>query len=268
MATGGIGGEPAAAALHRRWTLTGLVLVAVYVATAAATATWAPGRMRPLFDGFGSHPGQYHWVSPPEEFAAGNQPPGSAEIGLAVDDQGSQQISVAPDDGQVLVALTPGALAAHPPDTNATLEVTPVDAGGLGALPAGLRAEGNAYRVDIAYAPSGTKVTALARPGTLGLTSAAPADTLVFSPDGGTWVTRDGQPLAGGNGLTGPMEATGYYLAASRGPARPVEASSGGANLLLILGAVIVPIGLLLLRPRRRSPVSPAGRPGAGGRRR
>ena len=53
----------------------GAALVALYVVMAAATATWAPGRLRPLFDGFGSHPGQYNWVNPPREYVDGNAPP-------------------------------------------------------------------------------------------------------------------------------------------------------------------------------------------------
>ena len=47
-------------------------------------------------------------------------------------------------------------------------------------------------------------------PGTVGLTSAAPASTLLFSADGTQWQPVDGRPLAGGAGITGPLKETGY----------------------------------------------------------
>lgn len=43
----------------------------------------ALGRLRPLFDGFGSHPGLYNWVKPPKEFAEGNRPPDTGQARIA-----------------------------------------------------------------------------------------------------------------------------------------------------------------------------------------
>lgn len=249
----------------------GAVLVGVYVVVAAATASWAPGRLRPLFDGFGSHPGQYNWVNPPREFAAGNQPPQDAELVIDFDATGSKQSSAGPGDGQIAASLPPGALAGHQPDTEAALRLTPLDPSTLGPLPAGLRPESNAYRVDIAYQPSGTKVVALDTPGSIGLIAAAPTDTLLYSLDGKAWDTVDGgQALTtGSNGVTGALAATGYYLAAARGAPRSLSGgagSGGGGGKVVLLAAVgvgtLLAAGLLV--GRRRPPTPARGRPAPG----
>lgn len=248
-----------------RTTRIGAVLAALYLAVAAATTSWAPGRVRPLYDGFGSHPGQYNWVSPPREFAEGNQRPESAEGEISFEAAASLPASAGPNDGQALAALPPGSVAAHPPDTRATVTLTPLDAATLGPLPAGLRPEGNAYRVDIAYS-SGAKVVALEKPGTVGLTSVVPADTLLYSLDGKAWETTTGKALATGNGVSGPLAATGHYLAAAKGPLR--AAGSGpvsGATVFIIVAALAVPAALAVVLLRRR-PAPGRGAKAAGGR--
>ncbi|MGQ0520930.1 MAG: hypothetical protein ACT4PX_07260 [Actinomycetota bacterium] len=273
-------------ALRRRRRRLGAILLATYVLVAIATTAWAPGHVRPLFDGFGSHPGQYNWVNPPREFAEGNEEPEPATAGIVLEAEGSAAASASPGDGQVLAALPPKALAPRPPDTAGTLRVTPVDASTLAPLPAGLRPEGNAYRVDVRYSPSGTPAT-LAQPGSLGLTSETPATHLLFSADGKAWERSTGTPLANGNGITGTLTQPGLYLAASEGPARPLAGAGsdgGGAPVVLYVLLAVAPLALggLLLgrragrdrgrsargagpRSRRRPPAPPGGRkPKAG----
>ena len=245
----------------RRPLVVGAWLVAAYVAVAVVTTTWAPGGMRPLFDGFGSHPGQYNWVNPPREFAEGNQKPEKAEAGIVLGPDGSGQASASPPDGQVLAVVVPGAVPPRPSDEAATLEVSPFDPGTLGPLPAGLRAEGNAYRVSVTYRPSSAPLAELAKPGTLGLTSAAPASVLLFSADGTAWERRTGTPLPQGNGLTGALDRSGYYLAAAEGPLRQGAASGGGAPVALLALAAAVPVALAWLLLGRRGG---KGRTGGG----
>lgn len=243
----------------------GVALAALYLVVAAATTTWAPGRIRPLFDGFGSHPGVYNWVNPPREFAEGNSRAESSEAEITFDAGGSLATSSGPNDGQALAALVPQSVKAHFPDKTATLTIAPVDSTTLGPLPTGLRPEGNAYRIEVAYDPSGTKVTTLEKPGTVGLTSAAPADTLLYSADGQRWEKKEGTTLPSGLGLTGPLAATGYYLAASPGPLRAAATGgdSGSGAAVLVLAALAVPAALawLLLSKGRPAPAKGAKRP-------
>lgn len=236
----------------------GAAVVALYVVVAAATTSWAPGRLRPLFDGFGSHPGQYNWVNPPREFAEGNQRPDTAQAGVTFDVGGSAGAGASTQDGQALATIAPGSLPPHAPDSSARIDVRPVDTARLGSLPAGLRAEGNAYQVSIAYLPSRAPVTSLAEPGTVGLTAAAPADVLLFSTDGKGWHRKEAQPIPQGNGLTGQLSETGYYLAAAEGEPRAAAGSTSGSGssgtVLLVLAGVAVPLVLAwLLLSRRRT---------------
>lgn len=260
-----------------RRTAAGLVLL--YVATAAATASWAPGRLRPLFDGFASHPGAYSWVKPPKEFAEGNRPPEPATSRVVFSGvEGSSPLVAETPDGQALASLEQGSVPPHPPDTAANVNLRPVDSATLGPLPVGLRPESNAYQVTLAYLPSAVQATALDKPGTVGLTSRTASDTLLFSADGRSWQpVTEAMPLRGGTGFTGPLTQFGYYLTASKGEPRPsASASDGRPPVALYLAAGFVPLvlGYLLLskrgRPRRTTstrgrlspqPPRPASRP-------
>jgi hypothetical protein len=132
--------------------------------------------------------------------------------------------------------------------------VAPFDAATLGALPTGMRAEGNAYRVTLSYRPSGQAITALAKPGTIALTSAAPATALLFSPDGTQWQDTQAKPFGDGNGLFATMAAPGYYITASTNPARTAGTSGGGGGaggivvVVLIVAVLLIAGGLLLGR--------------------
>ena len=238
----------------------GAWLVAAYVAVAVATTAWSPGGVRPLFDGFGSHSGQYYWVNPPREFAEGNQKPETAQAGIVLDGpDGSGPASASPPDGQVLATVVPKAVPPRPPDEAATLDARPVDAGTLAPLPPGLRAEGNAYRITVTYRPSGTVLDKLAVPGVVGLTSAAPAHVLLFSADGEAWQRRDATSLQQGNGLTGVFDETGYYLAAAEGPPRAAASGGGVPVVVYVLGA-LVPLALAWLLLGRRSAEATGGK--------
>lgn len=256
----------------RRILRTGAWVLAAYVVVAVATTWWSPGGMRPLFDGFGSHPGEYLWVDPPRQFAERNRPPEPAQATLRLAADGSAPGTATPPDGQALAQLQSKAVAPHPPDESARLDLIPVAAGTLGALPRGLEPQGNVYRITLTYQPSGAAVEQLGVPGTVGLTSAAPATALLYSTDGEVWQRKESSPLARGNGLTGVLEAPGYYLAA--GPESADDDPGGIPVIVYVLGAA-VPLGLawLLLAGRSRppagarggrGPATTAGRPAPG----
>jgi hypothetical protein len=252
--------------MSRRSLRFGTAAVVVYVGMALVTALWAPGRMRPLFDGFASHPGVYNWVKPPKEFAEGNRPPdaGQARINFGAD--GSTAATADTPDGQATASVPAGGLPPHPSDQAATIDLRPVDAGTLGALPAGLRPEGNAYSVTISYLPSGAQVPSITAPGRVGVMSDEASDTLLFSADGTTWRRIEGQPIANARGFLAPLTELGYYLAAGGGPPRAAASGGGPPILLFVLGAAVpLALGYLLLGRRRSSRSAATARPAAGG---
>lgn len=238
----------------------GTALLAVYVAVAVATAQWAPGRMRPLFDGFASHPGAYNWVKPPKEFAEGNRPPDSAQARIAFEGGASTPAQADPPDGQATASVPAGALPAHGSDGAATLDLRPVDPATLGPLPPGLRAEGNAYQVSISYLPSRDPATAITAPGRVGVMSDAASDTLLFSSDGRSWRPVDGQPIANQKGFLAPLTELGYFLAAGGGEPRALESGGGGVPVVLLVAAAGVPLILGYLLLGRRRTAAPAAR--------
>ena len=246
----------------------GAALAALYVAAALATTWWAPGRMRPLFDGFGTHPGSYNWVTPPKEFVDGNLRPESTQARLTFSVTGSSPVRTETPDGQAMVALTQGAVPPHPSDTAARLDLRPVDSTTLGPLPPGMRPEGNAYQATVTHLPSNTQVTTMTTPGTVGVTSEAASDTLLFSADGRSWRPTQATPLSGANGLTGPFTEAGYYLAAGRGdPRAPTDGDGPPVALFILAAAVPLVLGYLLLGRRRQPNRPPVPRRPSGRRR-
>lgn len=252
----------------------GIVLAALYVVVAVATVGWAPGRIRPLFDGFGSHPVEYHWVNPPAEFAERNRgSPGASHADIVLGPNGSTEVaSAGPRDGQAQVTVDPGGVPPHEGDSAARLTLTPLDAGTLGPLPAGLRPEGNAYQAAIVYEPSKTPLAEVTKPGFVGLMAAAPADILLFSPDGKAWERLEARPLPRGNGVTGAFTRTGYYVPASKGAPRaaapPEGADEGGSSAGVVVVVVVTLVVVLggaagaLALARRRPPPPPPPPPG------
>jgi hypothetical protein len=234
----------------------GPALLVVYVVVAVATAQLAPGRLRPLFDGFGSHPGVYNWLRPPKEFAEGNGRPDLAQARIAIGATGSSPVIAETPDGQAMAALPPAAVPPQPPDSAATLRVDPVDSTTLGPLPPGLRAEGNAYRIRIAYLPSDAEVRTVTAPGRVGVTSEVEATTLLFSADGQSWrPVEQAQPIMANKGFTAPLTDAGYFLAAGPGAPRAAAAEGDGPPVALFVVAAAVPLilGFLLLGRRRRA---------------
>lgn len=243
---------------RRLWGLgAGLVLFLAYVVAALGTQQLSGQPLRPLFDGFVT-PQPYKWVKPPAGLEKDNKAPSEKVVDVPLDANGSPPINAATDDGQAIAGLATGSVPTRFPDTKVHLTVKPVDPATLGSLPAGLRPESNTYDVTMAYQPSGMVVTALAKPGTIALTAAAPVDALLFSPDGRQWQTIEARPFGDPAvyGRFAPLAATGYYLSASRNPPRRGGASSRapvvlGVLVALIAGAALA-IGLVARRSSRR----------------
>lgn len=259
--------------------LAGLVLAGLYLLAAVGTPRLSGRPLLPLFDGI-QPPQSYAWVNPPPEFAKDNRKPTDVAQDVNLGPSGSVASNATTSDGQAIAGLDVGSVPVHFPDTAVRVQVTPVDPGTLGPLPAGLRAEGNAYRITLTYQPSGQEVTTLAKPGTVALTAAAPATSLLYSADGKTWTDASGQPFGDNNGLFAQLTAPGYFLPTSHNPARKATSAGGGGGaglVVAVVGGVLVLGGgaaaLVASRSRRRPrPATgkgkPAGKPAPGSGRR
>jgi hypothetical protein len=251
--------------VSRRLAWAGAGLALGYVVVAALTAQLSSRPVLPLFDGF-APPTPYQWVNPPPERAGDNVVPKSVERDFTLGADGAPASNAATDDAQAIVGLNQGSVPAHPPDTGVKVRINPGDAGALGPLPEGLRAVSNAYRVELAYTPSGTPVTRLPTTGTVAMTGGEVGDRMLYSPDGQTWQEVAFRPYGQDHGVFTELEAPGWFLVA----ASPALGTSGGGGegsdvgrTLLLIVAGVVPIVGAILVVRLPSPV-PAGRaPGA-----
>src|SRR5205814_512300 len=146
----------------------------------------------PMFEGVGGS-SPYMWVNPPPQFAAGNIKPhvNSQEVPLQAN--GSPRIGLNSGDGQFNLNLVEGSIAARAGDAKASVTFTPLDPATLGPVPSGMRADGNAYHVEMKYLPSATDVTTLAKAGNAGITLPEPSIALLYSPDGRLWQKVDSE---------------------------------------------------------------------------
>ncbi len=232
----------------------GALLALVYIALAIAYNS------RPLFDGFAPPP-PYNWVNPPREFRSGNVAPKPAAVDVALGPGGSAVGGGSTGDGQVIVSFAAGAFAARPPDTKVVVQITPVDPATLAAPPAGLLADGNAYRLDIASEPSKAAVATLAAPADIFVVVPEPAQTLLFSPDGKAWESLPFRPVPDPTQIAGAFNRPGYVLAVAPPVGRPSEstaASDDAARAFKALSAIgalalvlwFVPVGVRRVRRR------------------
>lgn len=230
------------------WAGAGLVLL--YVVVAAMTAQLSSRPVLPLFNGF-APPTPYAWVNPPPELAGDNVVPKPVERDVSLAADGVAATNAATDDAQAIVGLDMGSVAASPPDTAVKVRIIPEDAGALGALPAGLRAVSNAYRVEMAYVPSGTSVERLAVPGTVALTAAETGDRMLFSPDGQAWQEVTFRPYGQDHGVFTELETPGWFVVATSAAATHGGGDGGGSDalrtLFLILAGVAPIIGAILV---------------------
>jgi hypothetical protein len=203
----------------------GALVALVYVATLLLTMQLSGRHVRPLFEGIGPT-APYHWVDPPPEFAAGNVEPSSATVDIPIEAEGTGPAGPATPDGQLVLAMPGGAIAPNPPDTSVKATLTPLSPAAFADVPEGLRPDGNVYRVELAYEPSGAPVPRLAEPGNVILVVPEPAESLLFSTDGEAWTVLETQQVGGAAATTvgARLDAPGLYLAAAP-PAAPTDAS-------------------------------------------
>jgi hypothetical protein len=222
------------------------VLAVLYALVSAGYAR-LDDRARPLFDGFAPPP-PYNWVNPPREFRAGNQMPKPGSFEVVLTPTGSVVGGGSSQDGQMIFSIPAGAFPASPTDARVKVNITPVDPAVLGPPPPGLQPNGNAYRVDFTYQPSGTPLPALAVPADVFLVVPEPAQALLFSPDGRTWESLPSRPVGDPSQIGGSISRPGYYEAVAPPVARPSESadSQDPAARLVRVAALTIALALAL----------------------
>ena len=213
-----------------------------YLLVCVATLRLTENHVRPLFEGIGPAPA-YRWVDPPPEFAVGNVEPQGARRELPLGPTGSSLTSLASGDAQVVVNLAEGAVPAKEGDTIAAGVFDPLAPKDLAPPPPGLVAAGNAYRVTIAYGPSGQNVDTVAKPGNIIIALPHPGVALLWSADGKQWERLPTQEVGAPTTLGTRFERAGYYLGVST-PVPPSRNSDTSKTLVLV--GVIIGLALAL----------------------
>jgi hypothetical protein len=246
----------------RRASLVAVTVVCLYLVAVSATVASRNDRVRPLYDGF-VPPTSYHFVEPPGFFASGNVKPEAMSTTIELGSAGSEAAGIATPDGQFVVNLARGAIAATNGDTTVDVRITPLAPSQLPAVPGGLRPNGNAYRVEMTYRPSGETVRAFAKPGTMLIEIPELGDHLFLSSDADTWAAIASQAIPPRElSLTATFGAPGTYLAATNLPELTTSTShSDGAVALGIgvatLALVIFGAALFMVRRRGRPRAAP-----------
>jgi hypothetical protein len=240
----------------------GLALVSVYAVVCVATLRLTRHDVRPLFEGIGPA-APYRWVNPPKEFEPGNIAPTRSSADVELRPDGSQSAGLLTSDSQLVLNVPKGAVPARAGATGVTFVFDPVDPAKLARIDEPLRADGNVYRVDIAYQPSNDAVLQLAAPADLLLITPEPADAILFSVDGRSWTRlASSKHEPGSGGVSASITQAGYYLAGtSRPPASAVGASDQGYGTVVavvVVAALAIalawtPFVLHRRRSRRRS---------------
>lgn len=150
--------------------------------TGAAVFSVAAGLVAgvPLFDGLAPPPA-YRWVVPPPPLRGSNRAPSSAVLVLPLTPSGTASTTLGTGDGQVQISLPDGAFAASAGQTGVELRIRPLPVSAAPPPPPGVLLQGNAYRVDAAYQPSGVTASA-----------AQPVEVVLRYPVDATQVLRYG----------------------------------------------------------------------------
>jgi hypothetical protein len=214
IATRTRGARPPGGVAGRRTLRAGIIIVALYLAAAAAFP--APPHARLLYDGLTPQP-PYHWVHPPAGRAGDNEPPKPYTSYLPLQAGGSAAAEFDTDDLQATLALPANVVAPRAGETRARVTLTPLDPAALAAAPSGRRFDSNAYRIDVVYDASGAPVT-LRGSVTVVLRYAAHATTILrLDSDGGrpAWVRLPTTVFTGSQEDLAHSDTLGVFVASN-----------------------------------------------------
>jgi hypothetical protein len=182
----------------------------------------------------------------------------------------AKQIAFAPDglprttvssaDGQFVLNLGNGSIVLDAAERAAAVRIVAIDATTLGRVPRGLRPDGNAYRVELAYVPSGRAVDTVGAAGTFFLTVPERPSGLLYSRDARSWRRVTSQSGPRPSIVVSPAVDSGYYLGVAPRPQLGLAARARPA-VTVMLGALVWVVFLGLARRRattsRRRPAVP-----------
>jgi hypothetical protein len=224
----------------------GLALIAIGMIAVRGAIPLA----RPFFDAY-TPPQPYNWVSPPPSLRHGNLSPSSGTVDIPLTNGASDPASAFTDDGQVTVSFNVGTFIGQPGQTAVRVRITPVSP--QPKTPHGLVSDGNAYRVDATYVPSGAPA-APQLPVLLDLRYPLPQPDAIYRVDGTTWtpiggtvqillLTIDARSSTLGTFITA-------YQAAAPAPSSNIFSPITLGLAVLAIVALVLIAGVRIRRPR------------------
>ena len=241
--------------MTRRWAL-GLGLAALYAAVLAATGLVTDRPVRPLFDAIGGAI-PYKWMNPPWYVGSTNIKPGPSSTDIPFENGTSPLVGVNSEDAQIILNLPQGSLPSNGADTAVRVSFTPLDPKKLAKLPGGMRPDGNAYRVEMAYQPSGTPLRQVTTSGNVVMVVPDEAEKMVFSVDGKSWQELPTQMLGDPNTVGSAFNTPGYYLVGTALPEfvnpNKDDDRKRVVGIAMIVGALALLMGFVLPAILRRS---------------
>jgi len=245
----------------RRGLRAGVALAGLYAA--------AGHPARPLFDGASTNT-PYQWVKPPWYVGSVNVKPTVSHTDIAFANGVSPLTGVNSADAQIILNLPQGSLPSHAGDTAVRATFTPLDPKKLAKPPGDMRADGNAYRVDMTYQPSGAPVTNVTTSGNVIMVVPDEAEKMMFSLDGKSWDELPTHLLGDPNTVGSAFNKPGYYLVGTALPefTNPNKGNSTKrvAGIVLVVVAVALLLGYVVPNALRRSRAAQSA--GRGGTRR
>ncbi|MCA1843874.1 MAG: hypothetical protein LC792_11965 [Actinobacteria bacterium] len=234
----------------------GAGLAALYVAVLVATSLTAGHPVRPLLDGAGTST-PYKWVKAPWYAAPTNIKPGPSHQDIPFESGASPLIGVTSEDAQIILNLPQGALPPRVGAAGVRASFTPLDPKKLATLPPGQRADGNAYRVEMAYQPSGEPLRGLTTSGNVVMVVPEEAEKLMFSADGKSWSELPAHPLGDPTTVGSAFNTPGYYLVSTSLPEFTNPNQGSGTKrtvgIVLVVAALALLLGYVLPTILRRS---------------
>ncbi len=245
----------------------GFLLAALYAVVVLATSLTTGHPVRPLFDGVGTST-PYKWVTPPWYVGSANIKPGPSHQDITFENGTSPLTGVNSEDSQIILNLPQGALPAHAGDTSIQASFTPLDAKKLAKPGPGVRPDGNAYRVDMAYQPSGEPVRQTTTSGNVIMIVPDEAKEMLYSVDGKSWDPLPTHVLGDPNTVGSAFNKPGYYLVDTELPEftnpNKGQGTKRTVGIVLVVVAVALLLGFVLPSALRRSRSAQAAQAGKG----